>query len=452
MKTYRSRHCSFSAPDDWVEEPPFGFCEDSQREGRMSAQVLERWLESPAEARVLISARLELLPQMLSEFKLLEEPGPAAGQPSGQTFRYRYRDENDVPLIQRLVIRSQGPVVCEFTLSCLDEPEPPRDDLLDKMAATFALNELPHLASCRSAEVLAIAPRPADAPPLGPCTELPGLCISIPVPDRWRLTDERSSAVLDDGQSQIRVSRELRYGGDSDVWFTTRQHHVQDSGGRLAASQRGELEDGRSFAALLYEEGGTVSTWRTEASSCFLEALLEGPQPLVWTVTGNQYAVNQARPMLEQLIAATTWLVSSRWETDVPEPWVDLVLRGAWKPMDTGLYVNTAQGFSLVSLSEQQVPAPVGLGKNEEAMVNSLRNGFAEVYEERHAQADHDGLPSLSYAGDGTNEDNVPVAIRAMWIETPKALYTIFIQSTDSAVATTLFDETRNGLRIKETN
>jgi hypothetical protein len=419
----------------------------------MSAQVLERWLDRPTSAEHLIRERRQLLPHMLPELRVLEEPSHVEVHSSGSgcTMSYCFRDGDDVPLRQRMVLLSQGPLQCELTVTRIDEPDPARDALMQQIASTFTLLDLDHISTCTPEEVVNIKPAASLEGSQATARPFPRLCTSLPTPQGWSLVDDGDSVTFDSGQSRIRVCRELQFGGDPEVWFTTRLHHVQDTKGRVVAYQRGELDDGRTYASLLYEEGGTVSTWHTEAASCILELMIDGDQPLVWTVTGNEYGVKTARPILENLVASTASLDPAEWQTRIAEPWLDLTLHGDWKQMDTGLYVKVEddQVFRLIYLVAQDLESPVGLRKNEETMVSSVSSAFSEIHSQQHAFTEHRGLPELSYAADGSNSEGLELAVRALWVDAPRKLYTLFVQSTNSSAATSLFSEARAGLQIE---
>jgi hypothetical protein len=183
-----------------------------------------------------------------------------------------------------------------------------------------------------------------------------------------------------------------------------------------------------------------------------LEVYIDGAQPLLWSATGNQHAVQRARPVLEELVHTTTFLDPAEWQTRVPEPWVQLCLSGPWRPEDIGLYANTHAGFTMLYLTVQDLPAPLDLRRNEEAMVASINSGFSRVRESSSAHADFGKLPSLSFSAEGTSAEGDGVSVRAMWLATPRQLYSILVQATERRVATTLFAEVRTGLRIPGTS
>jgi len=443
LKIYRSRHCNFSVPDDWVQEDAFNFHEDSPREGRMHAGMVERWLGKPQAPGEIVARYLEIFPHLFREFELLEGPREEDGAVG---LRYRWRDADDVPLFQTTIVRSSGPLLCELTLSRLAEEDLARELLLKEIGATFRLHPLPHLDRCTSTKVVAL---PEERSTDRRNNSFPHLCISLDVPEGWQPGEVGNSVILDGGRSRISIRRSLLTGGDPDVWLSSRLHGFQERGDMLLAQEKGETLAGDVFAALLYDLNSGHSSWKTESASRKLEVFLDGPQPLIWSLEGNAYQVETTKPLLEELLREHSFLPPSEWELRPEEAWIGCRLYGPWTAPDASVYLLAdGEDFSLIHLDLQELPAPINLRNNAERITGPLDAGFESIHRKRYGIVDFQDFPSLNYLCDGTNSEDRAVSVRAVWIETPTQLYSVFVQCTDRSEATRIFAMIRDSIRM----
>jgi hypothetical protein len=178
MKRYESRYCTFGVPDDWVPQPPSGYAEPGDDEGRQSAQAVERWLREAPTAAAHAKWQQELLPALYPSFELVGEGrfppasaqltaggGPvrggwtsrgtgggtagagAAGSEreavDGSFLSFRYRNGDHEPTVARVIYLLRGPLACELTLAAgitaSPERERERERLWDAIAKTFTL-------------------------------------------------------------------------------------------------------------------------------------------------------------------------------------------------------------------------------------------------------------------------------------------------------------------------
>jgi len=409
----------------------------------MTAGMIERWLDKPQGAPDIVEYYAEVFPHLHQDFELLEGPWELG---NGRALRYRMRDSDDVPLFLTTIVQTIGPLLCEMTLSRLAEEDPARDLLFREIGETFQLNPLPHLENCTRQEVLHLPQeRPAEERGLSS----PHLCISFDLPTGWQLKEEGDTLALDGDNTRIRIERSFAWGKDPDLWLNSRVHAFQKNGNRVLGFGKGETEGGDAYAILLQDLSQGHSSWKTESASRRLEVFLDGPQALLWTLEGNQYQIESKRPLLDELLRNFTFLSPDQWELRLPDSWIDCCLHGPWTVPDRGIYLRAdEEDFSLIHLDAQNLPSPIGLRNNGEQIVAPLDAGFESIHRHKHTIADFMNHPSLNYACDGTNSDGKAVSVRAMWIETPENLYSLFIQCTNRSEANKLLEIIRNGIHL----
>ncbi len=90
-----------------------------------------------------------------------EGPFQVEGARDGQFLRYRYFSDDGDTTIETRIVTTQGPLLCEMTLTGLDGPNEERDRLFEAIAKTLALHNTQFLSK---AEPITLLPPPDDAP------------------------------------------------------------------------------------------------------------------------------------------------------------------------------------------------------------------------------------------------------------------------------------------------
>lgn len=405
-------------PDDWEPLAPFGFAGPGDEEDRMTAQAMERWLREPTPAADHAKQQLQLLPAMYDEFSLVQN--------GGSFLLFRFRNEEGDRALGKVIYLTLGPLVCDLTLLALDGPDKERDRLFEAIGKTFELRNVEFLAK--------VEKRPLLTPGValtGERRKYPRACISLPTPSGWDATYEDGSAMFRRSGAEIRLQRVLGSDGDVGAWFKQRMQDLQDTKSLLLASEKGALERG-DYAAVLYEEKGAGRTWNTAAVKRSLDVFVSDEQPLLWTLTANVAGFDGHRPVLESLVASTELLPPEEWETKIAEPWIDLTLKGPWKPQGPGLYVMMVPAFMCIYLTTQPEKTPFETAVP--SIIESVRKsaGIREVYSEKQAIGSWQGKDALRYGVEGFADLPHVQGTRSVWVSSGKTLYGGIVWGPDS--------------------
>ena len=447
MNRYESDYCSYQVPSEWEAEPPFGFSEPGGAEGRMAVQLLEVWLAKPRTAVEYADQQKEALPHLLQEFELVDEgPYQVEGGRDGQFLRYRYYSDDGDTTIETRIVTTQGPLLCEMTLTGLDGPNEERDRLFDAIAKTLALHNTEFLSK---PEPITLMPPPNDTPtarPDGPRLEYPRACVSITPPHGWDFSQDEADVVLERSGATIRIHRLFGDRCDGNIWLKENMKELQGSGSVLHATEEGELGEGATYAAVLCDPGGVERTWATAAESRALFVFVEDEVPIEWSIRCPKEAFAVFHPVVQDLILNAKILEPEMWQTKLVEPWTDLTLNGGWRSEGDGLYVNMDDGFVFLHLNA--LPSKVPLDHLSPAVVENVRGGFATIIDEDQALGQWHQMDSFRLSMEGEHEDGRRVHVRTVWIDFDGTIYSVMLQGTQKARADSLFNEVLEGLRI----
>lgn len=450
MKRFESRTCTFAVPDDWEPLPPFGFAGPGEEEDRLEAQALERWLPSPVSAAAHAKRQLELLPGMYEEMALVQEGAHTSGGPGeGHFLFFRFENEEGDRALAKVIYLAHGPLVCELTLTGLDGPDRERDRLFEAIGKTFTLKDVDFLDKVSPAPLLSevIRPPAGGAPWPGGRHKFPRCCVSLPLPSGWEVAEEDGTVIFRRRDAEIRLRRLLDSDGDVGAWRTRKMQHLQDTQSLVLGSEQGEVE-AAEYAAVLYEEKGAARRWTTAAIQRTLDIFWSGEQPLLWRLEAPATSFRDYQPLLESLAAAAAFLPPEEWELKLPEPWVDLTLRGPWRTEGSGVYVNPEPTFLAVYLVAQKADKP--LGKLQPSLVQSVRDGagLQEIYSEEETLGLWRGRAALHYSVEGfTDEDHVQ-GVRTVWTLAAETLYGGVIWGIDSLKVEKLHRQVVDALRL----
>ncbi len=448
MKLWESRHCRFGAPDSWVYCPPFGLSEPGDDEDRLNAQVLERWMERPTTAADWARNELAVLPILLQEFDLEAERSLDVPSGSGHALTFRFRNDDGDNACERRVYLTQGPLLCELTISAVERPPDQRNPLFDGITATFALQGTEHLARV---EPLPALLRPLEPPPEG--SRLPGrqsfptCCVSIPVPDGWASSGEGVTARLQIDDAEIVVERQLLSDGDLDLWYSARMEALKEAGSELIRTERGELPEGQPYTAIAYDAGSAQRSWKTSAVKRRLELFVDHHQPLQWSLEAHDSRFPVHQPVFEAVIAQTTFLDPSEWQTPLPQPWLDVVLKGPWRPAGGGAFLCVDDPtFTYLYLSV--LPCTTAVRKLGPSLADSLRKGVDQVLKEEELAAEWHGLDSFRYSVDGRDDEGKPVSQRGLWFMAREILYTVVVAGNVRSEVDKVLAQLMDGVRV----
>ncbi|HVR06581.1 MAG TPA: hypothetical protein VMW75_00915, partial [Thermoanaerobaculia bacterium] len=479
---YESRYCTFAVPDNWVPQPPFGYAEPGDDEGRLSAQALERWLPKATTAAAHAARLKELLPALYSAFELVGEgrfpaaaaPSPgavtarggwtskaaaaAAGNPAAESGReggegrfltFKYRNGDHEAAIARVIYLLRGPLACELTLSgsVAASPERDRERLWDGIAKTFSLRGLELLSRLELGRPLfseglqaAILAGPRRQPTA--MQKFPRAGVALPPPAGWEVAEEEGDAVLRRNEAEIRLRRPVGVaGGDGNAgaWFAWRMRQLQDSAGLVLGCERGKLA-GVPYAAVLHDEKAQTRSWSTAAARRTLELFRGTQPPQWWALRAHESAMPDLRPVLEQLVAAAETLPPEEWQLKLAEPWIDFTLEGPWQAASPGLYATLTERqplFAHLASAESKL----ALATLRPQAVASLRRGAAleRVDAENEVLGEWRGYPALRYSLDGASRRAPAVSVRAVWLAPERRLYSLYVQGAGANVADPLF-------------
>ena len=449
MNRYESRYYTFVVPGDWEPLAPFGFAGPGDEDDRMTAQAMERWLKESPSAADYARRQVDLLPALYDRFELLSEgPHRSDGPGDGHFLAFRFRSEEGDRSLGKVIYLVQGPLVCDLTLTALDEPDPDRDRLFEAIGKTFSLRGVDHLARLEKGPLLSADFHQPDMPPWpGPRRKFPRCCVSLPLPSGWEVADEDGRAVFRRSGTEIRLRRVLGSDGDVDDWFKDRMKELQETESLLLRSEQGAIERGE-YAALLFEEKGAARRWNTAAVTRTFELFIGDEQPLLWSLHGKAEGFAQHLPLLEQLALAAEFLPPAEWETKLAEPWIDLTLKGPWRTEGPGVYVTMKPSFTCVYLVSQDEKHP--LATIGPSVAESVRQsaGVQEVYTEEQSLGlwrDHE---ALHYSVEGFADQPHIQGTRSVWVSSGQTLYGGIVWGPDAFRVEKLHRQVAEALRI----
>lgn len=422
-----------------MAEPPFVFVNKDEKEGRWTAQVLERCLVESLPAATHLQQQKAILPELYEGFELLAEgPHRPDGVGEGFTLTFRFLDEEENESLAQFFHLSLGPLACQLVLAGPDRPDRERDRLFAAIAKTFGLRQVEFLAKKQpmvlTSEILR-TPQPVAARAWsGTWRKFPRACVALPVPSGWEVTEENGDACFRRGPSQIRLHRDLEGHGDPGNWFASRMQMLQESGDLLLGSENGELERG-PYTAVLYEEKGVGRAWKTAAITRSFEFFLTDQQSLFWSLKTPEAGFSEQRFLLESLIASTEFLDHTEWETKIVEPWLEYTLRGSWQVEGPGVYANAQKEPVFVQLSHE--PNTFSLEKLQPSVLESMRQGFKfkPGFCERSVTGAWRNHDAFYYAVDGSAlNSGSEISVRAIWLVGQKRLFSIFVHGTTTKV------------------
>lgn len=450
MKRYESRACTYSVPDDWVPEPPFGFAGPGDEDSSISVQVLERWLDRPITAAAYAARDKEALAAVFPGFALLSE-GEARPTGPSEGWQLEFRRDNDdgKPVLERHLYLLLGPLLCELQMVGPVSGPSPTERVFGSIGQTLALTGVDFLQKV-SQEGLGLAAAIGATPRAGePRRSFPRMCISLPVPAGWDMTEEDGAAVLRRSSTTIELRRPLDSDGDVSTWFRDTMSRLQDEGSALLGWEQGELPGNRRFAAVHVDEKGTARTWSSAAVRQRLAVFVADQQPVEWLLRVEPAGLCAARSALCGLVAGAAMLPSPEWQTKLAEPWIDLTLAGPWQAQGAGVYVRAEGNLAFILLSEHR--GKLDLAKLQPALTNSLRQPFFSVSREEAAQGLLRGLEAFHYNVDGeAGEEGADgtVGVRGLWVAGEKVSHSVMIRCTHLPDADDLLTRVVNALRI----
>jgi hypothetical protein len=417
----------------------------------MGAQILERFLAEMPSAAPYAREQKPILAELYEGFELLQEgPQRIEGPGEGYSIAFRYVDEEENPSRGRMTFFTCGPLVCQLFLSGPDGDDPERDRLFEAIGKTFEFRGGEFLAGAKAgdltSEVLRMPQVEAAKGWPGPWRKFPRCCVELPLPTGWEVSvDERDDVVFRRGNAEIRLHRELGENNEADVWFADRMRRLQEGGDRLLGSEQGEIDRG-PFAAVLYEERGAVRSWKTAAVLRGLDLFLDDRQPLVWSLRAPESGFSDLRTFFESLIAATSFLDLSEWETRIAEPWLEFTLKGAWEVQGEGVYALLAEEPLLLYLNREENSLPAT--RVQASIVESIKKGtdLRDDAKEETSTGHWHGRDAFRYFLDGTSTESKPVSIRTMWLFDDHWVHGVFVRGTEAEATSELFSGLAQGV------
>ncbi len=433
MKRYASRYCTYGVPDDWEPQPPFGFTEPGQEGEGMSVQAFEQWLERPMAAQHCAENELQALPHLNKGFELLHQ-GPhrfTRSPGDAYTLTYRHLDEDHEPILSRKIFATLGPLQVEMLLTQPDKETPQKTKLLNDIANTLELRGGDFLSR---AQPLSIMEGHTKVPSSEVRQKFPRCCVSLPSLDGWELQPEDGQAVYRRSGAEIRLQRPVGVDPDSAQWLADKMITLQNTQSLLFGSERGELENGSAFAAILYEERGEVRRWKTAAVERILEVAVEGEQMLLWTLRSREALVAECRPVLTSLILEAEFLPPAEWEIVLAEPWLPLRMQGGWRPEGPGVYFNLEEELILQTNQDTSRAPLVDL---KSSILESHRTSIDPdvPFEEEELSEKWQGADALRYKVDGTAPTGEPLSLRSFWCTKKETLYSAVLLARDAQLA-----------------
>lgn len=443
-------HCVLAAPEGWVPVQPNGFRAAGDAPGLPTAQVLERFLDRPTPPAVHAELQKLIFRFRYRDVELVAEghvraPGP--GQ--GHALTVRYRDEDGDETWERWIALTCGPLLAELSLTVGGAPSREVMRAFDAIAGAFELHHVDYLARAGADRVLLGLPEAdAELATNGMCRLFPRLCVSLQAPERFALREDCGDAVLGRPGVEIRLRRDLTSSGEPGAWFGRRMAALRQSGSALLASEKGTLAPRRPYAAIVVDERSLEAPWSTAATRRAVEVLVvaEG-QPLVWTLRAHPSALDDYRPVFERVVATTPMLDPTRWETRLPERWVDAVLPGPWRPAGGGTYVAVEAG-GLCSLTLLAQPARVAAASVAGQALRSVEKSFAEIATSREVPGSLAGVETHCLTVQGKARDGRSMAYHGAWAADQGVLYSCVVQGVGSTRDEATFRIVLDGLRF----
>jgi hypothetical protein len=383
---------------------------------------------------------------VLQEFELVDE-GDFRVEGAGEAHRLRYRyfsDDGDMTF-ETKVIATQGPLVCELTLTGLDGPDEERDKLFDAIIKTFSLHDMDFLAKPESIQLLPKAAASDGTISAADGLSFPRACVALQPPKGWDQSEKDGDAIFTLGNARIRLHRPLK-GQDANTWLMGKMAVLQESGSRLLASENGETWNGSSYTAVLFDPGGAQRTWDSAAEARILNVLVEDQQLLERTLECPRDSFASSHPAFQQAIVETRFLEPGHWQTKLAEPWTDLTLEGGWRAEGEGLYVNMDHGFVFIHLSA--LPCKVPLDHLSPAVLENVRGGFETIHDEDQALGRWHEMDSFRLSLEGEKEGGQRVHVRTAWIAFDEKIYSVMVQGVIQGTVDSLFTRVLEGLRI----
>jgi hypothetical protein len=408
----------------------------------MGAQILERCLANAPSAESYAREQKVVLAGFYAGFELVEEgPQKLEGIGEGYFLSFRFLDEEKSACRGKTFYFTCGPLISQLLLTGQAEPDPQRDHLFDAIGKTFSFRQIDFLLGAKAggltSEILRTPQVDTARVWPGPWREFPFAGVSVPVPSGWEIGEAAGVIQFQRGKAEIRLHREIGENRELNPWFARRLSDMQHSGDRLLGVEHGAAAMG-VYVAILYEEKGTVRTWKTAATARSLSLFMEGRQPLVWTLRAPESVFSEPQRLFESMVAATRFLGPAEWETRLPFPWAGFVLKGPWEVHGPGFYARLGERPLLVQASE--VPSDLPLVKIRPSVLNSLRRDFDPV---RGQERENLGLlkrrEAFRYFFDGVDEKGRPVSIRLLCVNSRNTLFQLAVRGAEAAEVEPLF-------------
>ena len=449
MKRYESRYCSYDVPDDWEPQPPYGYAEPTDAEYSMSVQALERWLDQPMAPIDYAEGEKEVLPHLLDRFELLDEGVHTLERGLGEAYFLSYNsvNEDNEPIVAKKIYLTRGPYFVEMELSRPGEDDPPRADLMERIARTLTLRHVSFMDRYEPFVFFPDEEQGEEARLTEERRSFPRCCVSLPLMAGWELTEDDGDAVYRRSGAEIRLNRPVGIEPDAEVWLSDKMRWIEDTQSLLFSSDRGELETGEPYAAVVYEKVGETRKWNTAATQRVLEVVVEAEQVLLWSLRSPESTFHHNLPTTRELITAPELLDPSKWETALAEPWINLLLRGGWRSEGPGVYCNLEEELILQPNREPNRAPLVDL---KPSIIESLRSSVDQKreFQEQEQSGKWQGADALKYSVDGSSPTGEPLNIRSIWCNKKQTLYSTVILSRETQVADQQFETLTNALEL----
>ena len=451
MKRYESRYCTFAVPDDWEAEPPFAFRERGEGQDRLTVQVLERSLAEMPSASAYAREQKPILAELYEGFDLLQE-GPHRPEGSGEGYflSFRFLNEDGYPSQGKTIYLTCGPLVFQLVLTGLDGSNRERDRLFEAIGKTFSFRQVDFLDGAKStpltSEILRAPQTEAKKGWPGTWRKFPRVCVSLPTPSGWEVSEEERDVLFRRGNAEIRLHRELGETSEAGAWFEDRLN-ASKLPGIVCSPQNVANWKPVSTPLSSMKRKGIIRTWKTAAVTHSLDLFLERQQPLVCSLRSPESGFSDVRPLFESLLAAASLLDPAEWETPLTEPWIDFVLRGPWQPQGTGIYVNVENAPVLIYAEEMK--AGISLSNFRVSLLESLRGEL-----DSRAGSEEEGLglwrdhEAFRYSFDGPTQDQAPSSVRVLCINSEGRLRHLLVRGSYPAAVEPLFLDLLSAVRL----
>lgn len=448
MSEYRSPYCSFQVPDDWDKINPQRWERPTEGGQPLVVEVLERFLSAPGQLDSAVQDLESVLPEMLDGYEASTTDELRVPGGDGRLLRYRWGGERGVAVEERRLLVASGPYLCELIVTVPHDAPPRALGLCDDIVRSVELHGTGFLASSRAMPL--VGGQPSAGPAVRSMSRrFPAACVEVPVPDGWTASEYDGDVTLKSGEVKLTLHREVDADGNPDEWLRRWIDELQQADQPLVASESGELDDEREFAAILFEVEGKERTWQRGPSIRHLYAVVDDKQPLIWKLHSPVDRFAEVQEALRQVMAGTRFLDREEWQLSVAEEWVELTLRGPWKSEGPGLYVQITDDGSFALLFLTSLEQRLSLDSMVPSLVEEARGSFAQVIAEEPARGVWQGHDSFRFSADGYTDEGEPISMRTVWITTNKALYSAVLQSNDRARGDALFVELLRGMQLE---